>query len=76
MDSLILSHSQETRTTLDLARPSSNFHTIPTGSHLGLHMFNVHCPSSARRGFSGTRLEFMTRHAQIHYLDHQATMVT
>ncbi|GFT57220.1 hypothetical protein TNCV_1692271 [Trichonephila clavipes] len=42
---------------LELASPSPNFHTTPTGGGLNLNRFNMHL---SWRVFSGTRLELMT----------------
>ncbi|GFX08435.1 uncharacterized protein TNCV_3269241 [Trichonephila clavipes] len=41
-DFVILNHGQVMMITLELARPSLNFHTTPTGGRLSLDIFNVH----------------------------------
>ncbi|GFU61965.1 hypothetical protein TNCV_4022501 [Trichonephila clavipes] len=48
---------------------SRNFNTTPTEGHLILVIFNVLTVSSARRGFSDTRLELMIRHTRVRYID-------
>ncbi|GFX35380.1 hypothetical protein TNCV_101871 [Trichonephila clavipes] len=53
MDLGILSHGQVTRTTPELAAPSPNYHTTPTGGRLSLDRFNMH-RSPTRRVFSST----------------------
>ncbi|GFW85384.1 uncharacterized protein TNCV_144291 [Trichonephila clavipes] len=71
-DHVILNHAQVTWTTPELASPSPNFHTTPTGGLSALDRFNVHlCPT--RRVFSGTGLQLVTRQATIRYLYHSAT---
>ncbi|GFS97108.1 uncharacterized protein TNCV_184581 [Trichonephila clavipes] len=74
-DHVILNHGQVTWTTPELAPPSPNYHTTPTGDVSALDRFNVHrCPT--RRVFSGTGLELVTRQAMIRYLYHSATAAT
>ncbi|GFT55853.1 uncharacterized protein TNCV_1053171 [Trichonephila clavipes] len=72
-DHVILNHGQVTWTTPELAPPSSNYHTTPTGGDVSaLDRFNVHrCPT--RRVFSGTGLEPVTKQATVRYLYHSAT---
>ncbi|GFT33108.1 hypothetical protein TNCV_1264701 [Trichonephila clavipes] len=43
-DLIIQNHGQVTRTTPELALPSPNFYTQPTGGRLSLDIFNVHQP--------------------------------
>ncbi|GFT06470.1 uncharacterized protein TNCV_3356031 [Trichonephila clavipes] len=74
-DHVILNHGQVTRTTPELAPPSPNYHTTPTGGRLSNERFNVHrCPT--QRDFSGTRLELMTRWPRVRYLDPWETTAT
>ncbi|GFW57904.1 uncharacterized protein TNCV_1418511 [Trichonephila clavipes] len=73
-DHVILSHSQVTWTTPELATPSP---TTPRQREdvSALDRFNVHrCPT--RRVFGGTGLELVTRQATIKYLYHSATAAT
>ncbi|GFY22662.1 hypothetical protein TNCV_2179231 [Trichonephila clavipes] len=42
MDFEILNHGQVKRMTPELASPSPNFHTTPTGGRLSVDKFNVH----------------------------------
>ncbi|GFX15369.1 hypothetical protein TNCV_3302981 [Trichonephila clavipes] len=71
-DLAILNHGEVTRTTLE--KPftpfSPDFHTTPTGGHLSLDRFNVHCPPPY---MGGSRLELIIRRSRVRYLDHQAT---
>ncbi|GFX37864.1 uncharacterized protein TNCV_1823201 [Trichonephila clavipes] len=68
-DHEIFNHGQVTWTTPELAPPSPNYPTTPTGA---LDGFNMHC-SPTRQFFSGTGLELVTRPATIRYLYHSAT---
>ncbi|GFX97470.1 hypothetical protein TNCV_2840301 [Trichonephila clavipes] len=43
-DIVILSRSQVTRTTFELASTSPNFHTAPMGERLGLDRLNAYQP--------------------------------
>ncbi|GFU13451.1 hypothetical protein TNCV_937621 [Trichonephila clavipes] len=66
--------------TPELAPPSPNYHTTPTGgrfsfSGTGRQIYHVHrCPT--RRVFSGTGLELVTKPATIRCLYHSATAAT
>ncbi|GFY06033.1 hypothetical protein TNCV_3863371 [Trichonephila clavipes] len=68
MDLAILNHGHVTSTAPEMASPSPYFHITSTGGRLNLDRFNVH-RSPIRRVFSGTRLEIMTRHPRVRYLD-------
>ncbi|GFY26918.1 uncharacterized protein TNCV_930591 [Trichonephila clavipes] len=90
-DHVILNHGKVTWTTPELAPPSPNYHTTPTGvrfssrllrhktshslTHSALDRFNVH-RCPTRRVFSGTGIELVTRQATIRYLYHSATAAT
>ncbi|GFW39771.1 hypothetical protein TNCV_2419371 [Trichonephila clavipes] len=58
--------------TLALAPPFPSFHITPTGGRLSFEKFNLH-RTPTRRIFSGTRLELMTHHPRVRYLDYKAT---
>ncbi|GFX79129.1 uncharacterized protein TNCV_3914141 [Trichonephila clavipes] len=72
-DHVILNHGQVTWTTLELAPPLLTTTPHQREDVSALDRFSVHhCP--ARRVFSGTGLELVTRQATIRYLYHSATM--
>ncbi|GFX39131.1 uncharacterized protein TNCV_359451 [Trichonephila clavipes] len=74
-DHVILNHGQVTWTTPELAPPSPNYHTTPTGGRFSSRQINVHrCPT--RRVFSGTGLDPVTKQATVRYLYHSATAAT
>ncbi|GFY10871.1 hypothetical protein TNCV_1123931 [Trichonephila clavipes] len=64
-------HSQGKRMTPEPASPILT--STPMGGRLSLDIFNVHRSISARRVFSGNRLELMIRRPRVRYLDHLAT---
>ncbi|GFV11957.1 uncharacterized protein TNCV_4635281, partial [Trichonephila clavipes] len=74
-DHVILNHGQVTWMTSELAPPLLTTPTHQREDVCVLDRFNVH-RSSARRLFSGTVLELVTRPAMIRYLDHSATAAT
>ncbi|GFY02888.1 uncharacterized protein TNCV_3507681 [Trichonephila clavipes] len=53
MDHVILNHGQVTWTTPELAPPSPNYHTTPTGGRSALDRFNVHRCSTRRKHIFG-----------------------
>ncbi|GFY02521.1 hypothetical protein TNCV_3504011 [Trichonephila clavipes] len=67
MDLVILNHGQMTRTSPELAHPSPNFRTTPTGGHLSFNIFNMHPPPA--HGHTGLKL--MTCQLRVCYLDYQ-----
>ncbi|GFX72338.1 hypothetical protein TNCV_1252921 [Trichonephila clavipes] len=70
MDHLILNYGQVTRMTPELAPPSPNYHTTPTGGRFRSRQMH-RCPT--RWVFSGTGLELVTRQVTVRYLYHSAT---
>ncbi|GFX25873.1 hypothetical protein TNCV_2640171 [Trichonephila clavipes] len=59
--------------TPELASPSPNYHTTPTGGHLSSRQISVY-RCSTRRVFSGTGLELVTKPDTIRYLYNSATV--
>ncbi|GFV62390.1 transposable element Tcb2 transposase [Trichonephila clavipes] len=57
---VFLNHGQVAKSTPELALPSPNFHSPPSGGRLALNGFNLHQSTSAWWVFSSTRLDILT----------------